>query len=45
MTSVVLSCVFAGIAGRFTRQQLSDLQKCAGTDGIAYITRDNQVSV
>lgn len=33
----------AGIAGRFTRQQLSDLQKCAGPQGIAYITRDNQV--
>lgn len=37
--------VCAGIAGRFTRQQLSDLHKCAGTNGIAYITRDNQVSV
>lgn len=36
--------VCAGIAGRFTRQQLSDLHKCAGTNGIAYITRDNQVS-
>lgn len=33
----------AGLAGRFTRQELAALYKCAGPEGLVQLTRDNQV--
>jgi hypothetical protein len=33
----------AGLAGRFTRQQLAALYECAGPEGIVQLTQDNQV--